>query len=90
MGMSTYIKLLRNGNSPDHQAKVAVLRSCLSADVTIPEEISDYFGGGQDEDFPLEISFKARRWSQDMGEGYEVDIDDLPEGVKTIRFYNSW
>ena len=90
MGMSTYIKLLKDGNSPDHQAKVAVLSTCLSAGVTIPEEISDYFDGGQDEDFPLEISFKARRWEQYDSEGYEIDINDLPDGVKTIRFYNSW
>lgn len=90
MGMDTHVRLLRDGNSPDHQAKLAVLRSCLAAGVSLPKEIDDYFNGEYDEDFPLEVAFEARRWSHEMGEGYEVDIDDLPEGVKTIRFYNSW
>ncbi len=92
MGMSTHVALLRDRNDPEHQKKVAVLRSCVAAKIAPPEEIQEYFEDTCDEDLPLEVDFKPRRWrDQDgMREGFEVDLSELPPGVKTIRFYNSY
>jgi hypothetical protein len=90
MGMSTHVVFLRDGNDEEHQKKVKVLKACIDANVAIPKEILDYFDGSYDPDVALEINFKAREWGDHYRSGYEVDLDEIPEGVKTIRFYNSW
>ena len=33
---------------------------------------------------------KAYEWKDDMMEGYEINLDDLPKGTKRVRFYCSW
>jgi hypothetical protein len=90
MGMSTHIMLLRDRNDPEHQKKAAVLKSCLEANVDVPEEIDKYFDFSDDPDYGLVIPFKAREYSGEGEEGLEIDISELPEGVKTIRFVNSY
>ena len=93
MGMSTTVILLRSKDDPVYKKNLEVLLACKKADVDPPKEIDEYFGGyGQDNDpeTPLEIEFTPREWRNDCAEGYEIDIDALPKGVKTIRFYNSW
>ena len=91
MSMSTRVVLLRDKNDPEHVKKVAVLRALVEAGISNwPIEIEAYFDGMDDEDMPLEIDFKPREWKDEYRQGYEIDIEDLPENVKTIRFYNSW
>ncbi len=93
MGMSTSIVLLRDKKDLQYQKNLKVLISCQEADIDPPKEVDDYFGGDgvdNDPDFPLEIEFKPREWSDEMAEGVEIDVDKLPPGVKTIRFCNSW
>jgi hypothetical protein len=88
--MSTYIMLLRDRNDPEHQKKAAVLDACLEAGVDIPKAIEEYFDGSDDPDTGLIIPFSAREYKGEYEEGLEVDISELPEGVKTIRFVNSY
>lgn len=88
--MSTHIMLLRDGNDPEHQKKVKVLAACLEAGVSMPEEIDEYFDSSNDPDTGLIIPFEAREYKGEYEEGLEVDISELPEGVKTIRFVNSY
>ena len=90
MGMSTSIVLLRDGNDPEHQKKADVLKACLEADVEVPKEIEEYFDYSTDPDQGLVIPFKAREYHGEESMGVEIDIDELPEGVKTIRLINSW
>ena len=90
MSMNTRVVLLRDKADFEHQKKVKVLRACVEAGVDMPEEIEKYFASTHDEDLPLEVDFEARKWGDDYRQGFEIDIVDLPEGVKTIRFYNSW
>ena len=93
MGMSTHIRLLRDRNDSDYQKNLKVLLACKEAEVELPKEVDEYFGGfGTDAnpEEPLEIEFEAREWGNDCSQGYEIDIVDLPKGVRTIRFYNSW
>ena len=90
MGMSTCVTLLRDGNDAEHKKKVAVLRACFEAKVQLPPEIEEYFEGSYIEDSPLVIEFKARTINGEECQGFEIDIDELPENVKTIRFCNSW
>jgi hypothetical protein len=90
MGMSTYVLLLRDGSCPHHQLKVKVLQACLEADVAVPEEVDKYFDGTDDPDYGLIIPFEAREYNGEHETGVEIDISELPEGVKTIRFLNSY
>jgi hypothetical protein len=94
--MSTHIVLLRNREDEQYQKYLKIFQSCKDAGVRLPEEIDDYFGGNgldNDPDYPLEIECPLREWVSeydDTASGYEVDIDALPPGIKTIRFYNAW
>ncbi|MDY6862954.1 MAG: hypothetical protein SV062_08195 [Thermodesulfobacteriota bacterium] len=93
MGMSASVVLLRSKDDPVYQKYLKILMSCKEADINPPKEVDDYFGGDgidNDPETPLEIDFNPREWSDEYAEGYEIDIDSLPKGVKTIRFYNSW
>jgi len=93
MTMSTHVVLLRSKDDPVYQKNLKVLLACNEAGVQVPPEIAEYFGGqtdAADPVYPLEIEFEPREWSSEMSDGVEIDIDQLPAGVKTIRFYNSW
>ena len=93
MSMSTSVILLRDKNDSEYQKKLAVLMACKEAAIDLPKEIDEYFGGDgidNEPETPLEIEFEARDWGDESAEGYEIDISDLPSGVKTIRFFNSW
>ena len=92
MSMSINVLLLRDKNNERHQKNLKVLEACKEAEVPLPDRIAKYFGEDENPDFPLEIEFEPREWRSEKGydeEGYEIDIDSLPEGVKTIRFYMS-
>jgi hypothetical protein len=93
--MSTHVVLLRDKKDAyQYQKYLNVFLACRKAFVKLPKEVDDYFGGaglGNDPEYPLEIKFEPRKWADEHGSsGYEIDIDELPENVKIIRFFNSW
>lgn len=93
MGMSTHVKLLRSKNDPTYQEYLKVLMACKEAEINPPKIVNDYFGGDgidNDPETPLEIEFKATPWGDESREGFQIELSDLPEGVKTIRFYNAY
>ena len=93
MSMDSSVVLLRDKNNPEYKKKLKVLMACKEAKISPPDEIDEYFGWeGRDCDpeYPLEIVFEPREYYEDMEGGFEIDIDELPEGVKTIRFVNSY
>ena len=93
MGMSTNVVLLRDKNESTYQKYLKILLVCKDAQIVPPKEVDDYFGGDgihNDPESPLEIKFEPKEWSSEMSEGCEIDLDSLPDGVKTIRFYNSY
>jgi hypothetical protein len=93
MSMSTHISFLRDKNNEQYQKNLKVLMACKDAGFDPPPEIDEYFGNDGidcDPEYPLEIDGTAREYETQYRSGYEVDLDDIPEGVKTIRFYNAW
>lgn len=78
---------LRDRDDENHLKKVKVLKACLSANVGLPEELKKYFGYGWDENYPLEIEIRSYHLATDNGLGIEVNLSEIPEGVKIIRFY---
>ncbi|KKM19573.1 hypothetical protein LCGC14_1654260 [marine sediment metagenome] len=93
MSMSTGVILLRDKDDPQYQYYLKVLNSCIEAKVPLPDAVDRYFGGqgtSNDPDFPLEIDFEVTEWKKSGQVGIDIDLDKIPKGVKTIRFYNSW
>ena len=93
MGMSTSVVLLRSKEDPTYKEYLGVLLACKGAGIDPPKVVDEYFGGygiDNDPETPLEITFEPRIWETKDATGYEIDIDSLPAGVKTIRFFNSW
>ncbi len=91
MSMSTHIVGFR---PPDGQWKKMkrVYEACVSAGVEVPETVMEYFEWNEEAvNGPgMEVEIKAEKYTEDSKEGFVVDVKSLPEGVRYIRFYNSW
>jgi len=95
MGMSTRVIGLKSANGPIYKKHAAVLRACIDAGIKkLPEETAKYFGSEYPDNYlfeeVLEIDIPKHEYSEDMVEGYEVHISELPEEVEVIRFFNSY
>lgn len=89
MSMSTHI----TGFAPpdaNWQRMKAVWDACQEAEVTEPEEVTNFFDGETPDPTGVEVALPHREWSDANGVGYEIDVADIPPQVKTIRFYNSY
>ena len=87
MSTSYFVRFLRDKNDPVYQKNLAAFKACFAADIDPPEKLWEYFNNEADFEGPLEIEFEPREWSDEDYDGCEIDISDIPEGVKTIRFY---
>lgn len=75
----------------------AVWDSCKAAGVPIPEEVESFF----EHEFPdesgvvVDIQYEAdtvcvTRYEDEMKEGFEVDLTELPADITILRFYVSY
>lgn len=90
MGMSTFAVGLRSADDPAYQNMVRAAQALTAAGLEWPREIEDYFHGETSLEAPLTVELPLREYKDDMEEGYELDVKDIPQGVVTIRFWNSW
>lgn len=72
------------------RAMKALWDSCYKLKIAPPKEVIDFFN----EEYPEEenavvVDITHTDYYADMGEGFEVSLDDLPKDVKKIRFYCS-
>ncbi len=71
----------------------AVWAACDAAGLETPEVVLDFFGGEDPFGKPgAEVDIKGAV-SEHMGEcenGFEVDLEKLPEGLRWIRFVNAY
>lgn len=91
MGMSTYAI----GFVPpdeEFQRKLKAFKALRDANVDIPQELWDYFGGDEPDPAGLEVSLGDAKseYSDEWREGIEIDVSKLDPKIKTIRFLNSW
>ncbi len=92
MGMSTHIIGFKPPDEKWRQMK-AVWDAVDAAKVDIPKMVYDYFEGSPPDVAGVEVELEgnaAQEWHDEYRSGFEVDLSKLPDGVKTIRFYNSW
>lgn len=95
MGMFTSIVGFK---PPDDKWKKMkeVYQSCTNAEVPIPKEVDSFFNYEAPDDAGVTEQLKdseavSRYDNPDRAEsGIQVDLSKLPEGIKIIRFVNSW
>lgn len=90
--MSTHVVGFISDDNPTYQKHLKVLKICREANVSLPIETKNYFGGDWEnvEEEKLEQEIPKHEWSNDMSEGFEIIISEIPQGVSKIRFYNSY
>ena len=95
MGMSTHIVGFAPPDEKWRKMK-AIWDSCEEAGIDVPKEVNDFFGGETPDECGVEIRLQypfheaVREWSDDMREGFEIEIAKLPEHCKIVRVYNSY
>lgn len=93
--MSTSVYGLRTKEDPTYKKHVAVLKACMEAGIReLPKETAEYLGSvdpyeGLYEEV-LIVKIPKTEYREDMTEGYEIKVSDIPQGVEVIRFCNSW
>ncbi len=92
MSMSTHVVGFIPPDDRFHAMKT-IWDNCKVVEIDPPKEIAEFFG---DCSFPpddngIETEIPHHEWSDgDMRQGIEIQLDEIPENVKSIRFFNSW
>lgn len=96
MGMSTYVV----GFIPPDERWLrmkAVWEACRAAHIDPPAEVERLFEDGPPDDSGREVTMHegvhpaVKEWTDgDMRQGIEVDLSQLPAGMTSIRFINSY
>ena len=95
MSMSTRITGFVSPENDNYKKHSRVLIACIDAGIKeLPKETAEYFGSKYPEQYlleeKLEISVPKHKYGEDMSEGFEIIVSEIPEGVHKIRFVNSW
>lgn len=98
MGMSSHVFGVRDLDG-EFAKMMKVKLACDAAGVDFPQKIYDYFrpdhpGEGEDmlrrEMESIDIEVAVSEYTRDGTDGFEVNLAKLPDGVKAIRFENSY
>ena len=94
MGMSTHVVGVRGSNAR-HEQLLNIYRVCKEAKVSPPPEVSKYFDNAEgdpmeDDSAGLTVEIKSRKFNAECQDGLEVDLASLPDGIRVIRFVNSY
>lgn len=96
MGMSTHIVGFR---PPDEQFKnmLSAYKACEAAGIDPPEKVVKFFNHVTPDEAGVEINLQypklhpcVKKWKSEDGDGFEINVTKLPEGLKILRVYNSW
>jgi hypothetical protein len=89
--MSTYVMAFK-GQDEEWSNMKNVYEACQKANIAVPEEVMEFFENKKPSIYGANVDIKSAtsKWNEDMQEGLEVDLTELPDGVRFIRFINSW
>jgi predicted metal-dependent TIM-barrel fold hydrolase len=91
--MSTSIHVV-GFRKPDEKFKQmkSVWDACKAANVQPPDAVIDFFNDEQPDDNGVEVGLTkvTTNWSDDMREGFELKVADIPASVHCVRFYVSY
>lgn len=92
MSMSTYIQGLKP-KTEEYEKKLNIYKSCKELNISVPQEILDFFDGEVcEEGIITEIPKEAiREYADDCcRDFFEVDLTKILKDVTKIRFVNSY
>ncbi len=77
---------------PDAEFKkmYAVYTACREANVEPPDEVDEYFQYETPDELGMQVGLDLTEYKDDMQEGYELRVSEIPKGVTVIRFFNSY
>jgi hypothetical protein len=89
--MTTSINIV-GFKAPDerYQKYAKVFHACTEAGVEPPEEVARFFEdsfNASPDPAGHEVNVPSTHWEFDMCQGLEVQLDQVPAGVKSLRFY---
>ena len=95
MGISTRLIGFVSPDNEDYKKHAAVLRACLDANNKwLPEATSEFFENIFAEEYlleeKLEIEIPYHTYEEDMQEGFEIILSEIPAEVHKIRFVTSF
>lgn len=66
-----------------------VYDACMEAGVSIPTEVTEFFYGGPPGEYGYEFNLQGKGAKKLIGKpiGFEVNLDEIPKGIKSIEFY---
>ncbi len=68
--------------------------ACSEAGIDPPPEVEKFFNGEEPDDAGVEVDIKklpcCKKYSEDMMDGFEIDLTKLPKDVTVIRCYVSY
>lgn len=89
MGRTVSVVGLREKDEKYNEYK-RIWELCKKNDIAIPEKVGEYFDWCNDLEASLHVKIKCDVGHYPGKVHYDVDINDLPEGIKKIRFVESW
>lgn len=63
---------------------------CKKNGLRIPDQVGEYFDWSKDLESSLYVELKHNTHSVSGSSYIDISIDDLPEGIKSIRVVESW
>lgn len=95
MGMSTHVTGFVSPENEDYKKHSKVLIACIEAGIKkLPNETTKFFNCEYPDESllekKLEISVPHHEYCEDMVEGFEIIVSEIPKEVHKIRFYNSY
>jgi len=92
MGMSTHVVGFRPEDDEWKKMK-KVWESCDAAGIRPPDEVMAFFEYEEPGDKPgqeVQLGNAAKEFADEYSTGFEIDLEQLPPGIRYLRFYNSW
>ncbi len=93
MSMNQHVYGIKLPDAQWHEM-AKVWRACNSAHVQIPQDVLDFFGGEPPDEAGVLLKLDdhpcAKDHSADMEDGFEIDLELVPEGTRIIRFVCSY
>jgi len=89
MSMNTYVIGFVPPDEKFNKMK-QIWDNCQNLDIEVPGIVERFFDQCEPGDYGMEVEIPSHEWSDgDMEFGLVVKLDEIPDKVKTIRFYNS-
>lgn len=100
MGMSTHVVGIRPADER-FKKMLAAYEACVAAGIEPPKSVQEFFNDERPDPSGVIVDLgsyynnngnhaSVQIWREDNRDGFEIELDKLPDGIKIVRFYNSW